>query len=118
MQNLVIDEFTQKIINFNKRYQPIGQIRYGGGVIFLVEETKADDFDIQIVKVQWTKTQYGFAIQVPNYYAGRRHNLRVPMDTLKQAKEFVSEVMERGHARHWMGHIVATTTKFFNDRRA
>ena len=117
MEKLVVCEWTQKLIDQNKKYQPIGQLKIDGSPIFLVEERKSDDFDIQIVKIQSTKTQQTFCVQVPNYFAGRRHNLRLPLRSLKRCKEFVDEVFENGHAQHWTGYIIATTVKFFNDRR-
>ena len=118
MQNLIIDDFTRPLIAQNKKHQPIGSDNVFGRPIFLVEEKKAQDFDIQIVKIQHTKTQSWFCVQVPNYYTGRRHHLRLPLKTLKQCKEFVDLVFENVNAQHWSGIIVATTKKFFEDRKA
>ena len=117
MENLIIDDFTRPLIAQNKKHQPIGSDNVFGRPIFLVEERKAQDFDIQIVKIQHTKTQSWFCVQVPNYFTGRRHHLRLPLNTLKQCKQFVDDVFENGHSRHWSGHVVATTIKFLDDRR-
>ena len=77
MENLIIDDFTRPLIAQNKKHQPIGSDNVFGRPIFLVEERKAQDFDIQIVKIQHTKTQSWFCVQVPKLFHGSSSSFKI-----------------------------------------
>lgn len=95
----------QKIIQANSKLEYIGD-DYLGSAIFLIEEKSTHDFDFQLVKVQWTKTQKIYAVRVPNYFTGRHNTLQLGYDNLKQTKEFFNEILEKGSARHWTNQVV------------
>lgn len=62
--------------------------------------------DVQIIRSQWTKTQGGWAIRVNNFYAEKRHFLQVPVDTYKQCKQIISNLMEGEDVALWTGHVL------------
>jgi hypothetical protein len=100
----------QEIIESNSKLQHIADT-FLGNPIFLIEERSSNDFDFQVVKLQWTKTQKTYALRVPNYFKGRKHALMLGFDTIKQAKQFVKWIFEDGSAQHYTGHVVFKNIK-------
>ena len=101
---------TNQIIELNKKYQHIGET-YSGSQMFLIEQRESKDFDFQIVKTQWTKTQFGYSLRVPNFFQGKKHDIRLPFDTIKQARGFINRIFNEGFAQHWTGYVVFENVK-------
>lgn len=101
---------TNQIIELNKKYKHIGETYYGSQM-FLIEQRESKDFDFQIVKTQWAKTQFNYSLRIPNFFQGKKHDIRLPFDTIKQAREFINIVFDKGIARHWMGYDILKNVK-------
>jgi len=96
---------ANQIIELNKKYQHIGE-NLNGSQMFIMEERGSSDFDFQIVKIQWTKTQFCYSLRIPNYFQGKKHDIRLPFDTIKQAREFINRIFNEGSAKHWTGYVI------------
>lgn len=85
----------------------------GNGVQVLKEKISFVDFDVMIIRSQWTKTQGGFAIRVPNYSTGKRHNLQIPVQTMRQCREHIQELKDNGITTLWTNHTIKVDNSNF-----
>ena len=76
------------------------------GVQVAKEVHEFSKHDVIIVRSQWTKTQGGYSIRVNNYFSEKRHFLQVPLDNLKQCRQVIAELKEKGEFQFWTGHHV------------
>ena len=96
---------NEEIIKANSQYELIGENAFGSP-IFLVEEFEFGNYDVQLVKIQWSKTQAGYSYRVPNFFTGRRNELMVPVQGgLRSARKFIQSSIESGTMNFWTGHV-------------
>ena len=96
---------NEEIIKANSQYELIGENAFGSP-IFLVEEFEFGNYDVQLVKIQWSKTQAGYSYRVPNFLTGRRNELMVPVQGgLRSARKFIQSSIESGTMNFWTGHV-------------
>ena len=101
-------QWEQSIIDLNKGKQIVEPLGCGGSMNFLIDEFNFENYKVQIVKSQWSKTQKTFCIRVYNYETGKNPHLQIPCETLKNCKRYISETSETGVLHLWTGHACKT----------
>lgn len=99
-------QWEQSIIDLNKGKQIVESLGCGDSISFLIDEYNFENYTVQIVKSQWSKTQKTFCVRVHNYSTGKRPHLQIPLDTLKNCKMIINESIEKEYIHFWTGHIV------------
>jgi len=90
----------------NRNFQRVESLGIGNDIQLRVEGYEFEKFNIDIIKAQWTKTQYTYCIRVYNYNIGKRPHLQIPNYNKKTALAFIQELKENGSAQVWTGHYV------------
>ena len=88
----------------NQNLQIIESLGIDGSPQFLVKEFNFQNFTVQVVKAQWTKTQKTYGIRVLNMETGKRPHVQICDYSKKQALACIKEASESGFIRMWTGH--------------
>lgn len=101
-----------EIINLkeNKNLTHIGESTFDGSPIFLVEQTELFGYEVAIQKVQWTKTQKTYRIEIKNYYTGKNSDIAISNYTKTSAKKAIEKARETGELNLWTGHHISKDT--------
>jgi hypothetical protein len=90
----------------NRNLKRIESLGVGDDIQLRVEGYEFQYFNIDIIKAQWTKTQFTYGIRVYNYFTGKRPDLQICNYTKKTALAFIQELKDNGSASLWTGHHV------------
>ena len=104
----------QAIIEQNRGLHVIDPLGSTDSVSFLVSEHRFEHYTVQIVKVQWTKTQKAYCIRILNFNTGNRPHIQIPCDTLRNCKAFVNEAAKTGIISLWTGHTAKVGNPIVN----
>jgi len=99
MKNQAIIELKE-----NANLQVIESLGASGSPQFLVKEFNFQNFTVQVIKAQWTKTQKTYGVRVLNMETGKRPHVQITNYTKKQALACIKEASESGFLRMWTGH--------------
>jgi len=111
MKNLKNNSYDEMIKNTKicKGLKVIGE-SFQGALIFEKAKFEFAKFDIQIVRIQWTKTQGAWAIRVNNFYSTKKHFCQLPIDKLKDCFKAIEILKNEGSFHHWTGIVVQPGT--------
>ena len=90
----------------NRNLQRVESLGVLDDIQLRVEGYEFHNFNIDIIKAQWTKTQFTYGIRVYNYNIGKRPHLQICNYTKKTALAFIQELKDNGSAQLWTGHKV------------
>ena len=98
---------TQAIIELkeNRNLEVIESLGASGSPQFLIKEFNFENFTVQVVKSQWTKSQKTYGIRVLNMETGKNPHVQICNYSKKQALDCVKQASENGFLHLWTGHI-------------
>lgn len=94
----------EAIIKQNKNLQQVETLNGLDGLTFLVSEHRFENYTVQVVKSQWTRTQKIYCIRILNFYTGNRPHIQIPYDTLRDCNASIREAERTGVIHLWTGH--------------